>query len=81
MCSGSEAGSYLRLTDFLCHSTLGLRVIKKKTNTFPLLLALPTETKVNAQSKSGPSVDFSNSGYLVGVDILDFLPLVVLLGE
>ena len=30
MCSGSEAGSYLRLIDFVCHSTLGLRVIKKK---------------------------------------------------
>ena len=34
MCSGPEAGSYLRLTDFVYHSTLGLRVIKKKkTNT------------------------------------------------
>jgi len=30
MCSGSEAGSYLRLIDFAYHSTLGLRVIKKK---------------------------------------------------
>ena len=30
MCSGSEAGSYLRLIDFVLHSTLGLRVIKKK---------------------------------------------------
>ena len=30
-CSGSEAGSYLRLIDFFVyHSTLGLRVIKKK---------------------------------------------------
>jgi len=29
-CSGSEAGSYLRLIDFVYHSTLGLRVIKKK---------------------------------------------------
>ena len=28
--SGSEAGSYLRLTDFVYHSTLGLRVIKKE---------------------------------------------------
>jgi len=32
MCSGSEEGSYLRLTDFVYHSTLGLRVIKKKKN-------------------------------------------------
>jgi len=30
MCSGSEAGSYLRLINFVYHSTLGLRVIKKK---------------------------------------------------
>ena len=30
MCSGSEAASYLRLIDFVYHSTLGLRVIKKK---------------------------------------------------
>ena len=29
MCSGSEAGSYPRLIDFVYHSTLGLRVIKK----------------------------------------------------
>jgi len=29
MCSGSEAGSYVRLIDFVYHSTLGLRVIKK----------------------------------------------------
>ena len=27
---GSEAGSYLRLIDFVYHSTLGVRVIKKK---------------------------------------------------
>ena len=31
MSSGSEAGSYLRLVDFVYHSTLGLRVIEKKT--------------------------------------------------
>jgi len=30
MCSGSEADSYLRLIDFMYHSTLGLRVIEKK---------------------------------------------------
>ena len=30
MCSGSEAGSYLRLVHFVYHSTLGLRVIRKK---------------------------------------------------
>ena len=30
MCSGSEAGSYLRLIDLVYHPTLGSRVIKKK---------------------------------------------------
>ena len=30
MCSGSKAGSYLRLVDFVYHSTLGLRVKYKK---------------------------------------------------
>jgi len=30
MCSSSEAGSYLGLIDLVYHSTLGLRVIKKK---------------------------------------------------
>jgi len=29
-CSGSEAGSYVRLIDFVYHSTLGFRVMKKK---------------------------------------------------
>ena len=32
MCSGSEAGSYLRLIDLVNHSTLGLRVITKKVD-------------------------------------------------
>ena len=30
MCSGSEAGSYLRLIDLLYHSTPGLRAIQKR---------------------------------------------------
>ena len=30
MCSGSEAGVYFRRIDFVFHSTLGLRIIKKK---------------------------------------------------
>ena len=30
VCSGSKEGSYLRLIDFVYHSTLGLRVITKK---------------------------------------------------
>jgi len=32
MCSGSEAGSYLRLIDFVYHSTLVLRVIEKRSS-------------------------------------------------
>jgi len=36
MCSGSEAGSYSRLIDFVYHSTLGLRVIKKEKSEAPL---------------------------------------------
>ena len=34
-CSGSEAGSYLRLIDFVYHSILGLRVIKKRRENRP----------------------------------------------
>jgi len=30
VCSGPEAGSYLRRIDFVYHSTLGLRVIENK---------------------------------------------------
>ena len=30
LCSGAEAGSDLRLIDFVYHSTLGVRVIKKR---------------------------------------------------
>jgi len=33
MCSGSEAGSYLKLIDFVYHLTLGLRVIKNRKKT------------------------------------------------
>jgi len=39
MCSGSEAGSFLRLIDFVYHSTLGLRAITKKK--WNLGLAVP----------------------------------------
>jgi len=37
MCIGSEEGSYASHIDFVCHSTLGLRVIKKRKK-FPELL-------------------------------------------
>ena len=31
MCSGCEAGSCFRLIDCVCHSTLGVRIMKKNT--------------------------------------------------
>ena len=34
MCSGSEAGSYVRLIDFVYHTTLDMRVIKMKRGQF-----------------------------------------------
>ena len=46
MCSGSEAGSYLRLIDFVYHSTLGLRLIKKKK------AKAPAEAATNAKIAS-----------------------------
>jgi len=52
MCSGSEAGSYLRRIDFVYHSTLGLRVIKKKKKkkvTKPGYVS--RETEVTSQSR------------------------------
>ena len=32
MCSGPETGSYSKLIAFVYHSTLGLRVVKKKND-------------------------------------------------
>jgi len=49
-CGGSEAGSYLRLIDNAYHSTLGLRVIKKKRED-----STPAETC--AQSTSSDQTD------------------------
>jgi len=51
MCSNSEAGSYLRLIEFIYHSTLGLRVIKRKKKKGMLVFAIlesnlgPTQQK------------------------------------
>jgi len=41
MCSGSEEGSYLRLIDFVYHSNLGLRVIKKRRRIIAATPATP----------------------------------------
>ena len=59
MCSGSEAGSYFRLIDFVYHSTLGLRVIKKKKvqdsglGTHPFLTALRSSEGGSIEMCSG----------------------------
>ena len=47
MCSGSEAGAYVRLIDRVYHSTLGLRVIKKRRREirFTPELSRPTLTE------------------------------------
>ena len=47
MCSGSEAGSYLRLIDFLYHSTLGLRVIKKRKKNSLVHVSVWTDPREN----------------------------------
>jgi len=43
MCSRSEAGSYLRLIDVVYHSTLGLRVIKKREASFIFFFLITLE--------------------------------------
>ena len=45
MCSGSEAGSYLRLKDFVYHSTLDLKVVKKKKMALPPARIFPVVQK------------------------------------
>ena len=57
MCSGSEAGSYLRLIDVAYHSTLGLRVIKKKK--LPLSGELGTYQTVKARFWRWPRAFFT----------------------
>ena len=51
MCSGFEAGSHLRLIDFVYHSALGLRVIKKKKQFVP-----------SGRRFSAPLVEIEKSG-------------------
>ena len=51
MCSGSEAGSYLRLTDFVYHSTSGLRVTKEKRRKAPKSAAHRDESRKQGTSQ------------------------------
>ena len=62
-CNGSKAGSYLRLIYFVYHSTLGLRLIKKKAKTRKKSPANHTKTtavnQVTSQSHHQQSIDKS----------------------
>jgi len=49
ICSGSEAGSYLRLIDFGYPSTLGLRVIQKKIGIN--IQRIPSESERGARER------------------------------
>ena len=51
VCSGSEAGSYLRLIDFVYHSTLGLRVIKKKEKAMSCLSKVEVAEQVPRRAR------------------------------
>ena len=65
MCSGSEAGSYLRLVDFVYHSTLGLRVIKKKrTNATFHKVTLQFQHRQNARRCRFVSVTIRSDTFL-----------------
>jgi len=50
LCSGSEAGSYLRLIDFVYHSTLGLRAIKKRKRLRTKMDAAPDSEAADKKS-------------------------------
>ena len=51
MCSGSETGSHLRLIDFVYHSTLGLRVTKKRRRYIYVISARGTKRRFVPQAK------------------------------
>ena len=59
MCSGSEAGSCLRLIDFVYHSTLGLRVINNNKKT-------QFEQTQDAVEKRAPKYKRAPSSFGVG---------------
>ena len=48
MCSGSETSSYVRPIDSVYHSTLGLRVNKKKVEERFFVEALTSDRKLKA---------------------------------
>ena len=75
MCSGSEAGSYLRLIDFVYHSTLDLRVIKKRRyiinaslHYFALLKKNLDPSKVGSVVGEFSEIDFQKLSICVRVE-------------
>ena len=54
MCSGSEAGSYLRLIDFMYHSPLGLKVMNTRKRSQFLRATIPQEVSGLTRSTIGP---------------------------
>jgi hypothetical protein len=58
MCNDFEAVSYLRLIDFVYHSTLGLRVMKKKK---PRLVAAPNSLLAGIFYLQSETVFFINN--------------------
>jgi len=60
MCSGSEAGSYLRHIYFVYHSTLGLRVIQKNNKWAPLDLSVLHSTPYSGFRIFWPHEQYNN---------------------
>ena len=52
MCSGSEVGSYVRLIDFVYHSTVGLRVIKRRERLLCSLALRDSTTRLKHADKT-----------------------------
>ena len=51
LCRSSEVGSYLRLIDFVYHSPLGLRVMRKKKKLHPSLTTLNPQPSTPARGR------------------------------
>ena len=68
MCSGSEAGSYLRRIDLVYHSTLGLSAMKKKD------LARMRQDRLGSQLE----VQYQSCACPLSVDILKRAEAIIL---
>jgi len=68
MCSGSEAGSYIKAHGFVHHSTLALIVIEKKKRCYRGLAAQRRRGKIRKRLDSGKRKKLSNPGHETGFD-------------